>query len=354
MVFARGGILMSGLMPRVGFVAVILLAALSAAKITVRQDGTGDYKAISDAVASAAAGDSIDVGPGTYGEAVYVDKSLSIIGTSGLGATTVDGEDIRTPISVFGAITFHLEGITVARGFAAYPVAGGGVGIRNGAIATITGCHFADNRTDMAGGGVFLKGPGSRLAIDHCGFAGNHANGDGGAGYVTEGGTMDVSDCTFVANTADPYGAALGNYYSVLNVTGCLFADDSSTTVAGAVSYYRAFGNISNNTFYHNSSGYGDYSGTVLLHESPGTSVSYCIIAGDPTSYGLYLLDGASYHACNVYWDNALGPIAGDVLAPSEVVADPMFCAPMSDKFYLAESSPAAPANNVCGALIGA
>jgi hypothetical protein len=341
-----------------GLVVAILVAAMPASilagTITVRQDGSGDYVTISEAVTNASAGDSIDVGPGTYSEELFIDKALTIIGTSGLSATTLDGANTFTPVKVRGAFPFHLEGFTLAHSASVYPAAGGGVAIREGAQATITDCHFADNRTSVAGGGVFLKGPGSRLDVNNCSFAGNHSDGDGGAGYVTGGGTMNVNDCTFIGNSGGPWGAALGNYYSTLNVTGCLFAENVSLDVAGALYYYRASGNVTSCTFHNNTSGYGAYSGTVFMHESPSTSVTHCIMSGDQTSYGLYYLDFTGYHACNVFWNNALGPIAGDVLAPSEVVADPKFCAPMTGNLYLAEDSPAAPENNVCGALMGA
>jgi hypothetical protein len=227
------------------------------------------------------------------------------------------------------------------------------VGIRNGVVATITGCHFEGSTSHLAGGAVFVMGP-SRLDIDNCSFAGNHADGDGGAGYVTEGGVMTVMNCTFVGNTASPWAAALGNYYSTLNVSGCLFAHNVSTDVAGAIYYYRANGYVTNSTFYNNSTGYGPYSGTIMMNQSPSTSVTYCIMSGDQTSYGLYYYSNKGNHSCNVFWNNAKGPIYGDALASTEVVSDPRFCSPMAGSFYLAEDSPAAPGYNDCGALIGA
>ena len=65
-------------------VFILLIPALVfPANYTVRKDGSGDFSTITDAVAGAADNDTIDVGPGTYTEHVDVNKSLTIIGTSG-------------------------------------------------------------------------------------------------------------------------------------------------------------------------------------------------------------------------------------------------------------------------------
>jgi len=78
-----------------GLVAAIAVLALSASVIdtdsappaagddavhTVNADGSADFSTITEAVAAAADGDTVMVGPGTYTEAVIIDKDLTLSG----------------------------------------------------------------------------------------------------------------------------------------------------------------------------------------------------------------------------------------------------------------------------------
>jgi hypothetical protein len=137
-------------------------------------------------------------------------------------------------------------------------------------------------------------------------------------------------------------------------VSHSLFWKNTSGDVAGAIYVFRAIGgSITNCTFFRNR-GPGVHAGTIVIDESPVVSVSECIIADERARYGIYYLDCTAYHACNVFWNNAAGPIYGDALAATDVVANPMFCSPYTGDFTIAISSPAAPANNICAVLIGA
>jgi hypothetical protein len=79
------------------FVFAFFLSAQSAeaATITVRQDGSGDYTTITDAVAAADPNDTIEVGPGTYKEEIWVEKSLTIISQYGAVFCSM----VRSPLS---------------------------------------------------------------------------------------------------------------------------------------------------------------------------------------------------------------------------------------------------------------
>jgi len=338
-------------------VVVLLLAVVPGTvlsdTITVRQDGTGDFTTISAAVAAAAATDMIDVGPGTYAESITIDKSLTVIGTSGSSATILDGANAFRLFRILGTVTVHLEGLTITRGINHTMGSGAGMSVIQGAHVTVTDCEFTDNNSSYDGGGFIVAGPGTSLDISGCRFEGNSAVHNGGAGNVILGGTLTVTDCSFIDNQSDDMSGALSNNNSVMDVTGCLFSGNTSTNVSGAIYYYLASGTVTACTFYDNSSVDGYY-GTILMHSSPSTSVTHCIISDEQNSYGLYYISYKGYHACNVFWNNNLGPIYGDVLGPTEVVSDPRFCSPMTGNFYLAEDSPAAPGYNDCGALIGA
>jgi len=47
---------------------------------TVAQDGLGDFDTITEAVAAAVEGDTIRIGPGTYAEAIVIDKDITVAG----------------------------------------------------------------------------------------------------------------------------------------------------------------------------------------------------------------------------------------------------------------------------------
>jgi F-box protein 11 len=66
-----------------------LLLAADDRVITVAQDGTGDYESIAEAVASARSGDEIVISPGTYNEAVVIDKDVTVRGDGEPGAVVV-------------------------------------------------------------------------------------------------------------------------------------------------------------------------------------------------------------------------------------------------------------------------
>lgn len=62
---------------------------LAANEIIVAQDGTGDYRTISEAVQAASDGDRILVRPGTYPESVSIDKSIRLRGDGGRDAVSI-------------------------------------------------------------------------------------------------------------------------------------------------------------------------------------------------------------------------------------------------------------------------
>lgn len=97
-------------------------------------------------------------------------------------------------------------------------------------------CKFYNNVATSKGGAV------SEGGSDSSDFRYNHAV-DGGAVWGSAGGTMYVSACTFVGNTADEYGGALYETAAI----GCLFSENTAK-YGGAM----ALGSASKCTFRNN------------------------------------------------------------------------------------------------------
>ncbi|MGD1048017.1 MAG: FlgD immunoglobulin-like domain containing protein [Candidatus Krumholzibacteriaceae bacterium] len=335
-------------------VTLLLSTGISGATLTVRQDGSGDFLSIPPAYAAAFNGDTIDVGPGTYADSVYSMKQLVFVGSSGAAATILDAQGTHR-IIVFqtGSSGSVMTGFTLKRGMGSN---GGAVRVQEGTSVVMRNCIFADNVSNYDGGAFFVRHAGTHLTLEDCTFTGNHAAHNGGAGNIIEAGTLDVTRCVFRGNSTDLMsGGVAAHATATMNVTNCLFDGNSSGDVAGAVYYYYSSGSVRNNTLNGNSSP-GLQAGTIVIQASGSVVVEKNIISNALTGFGLRDVYSWMPHSCNLYWNNAAGDLGGSttVLDPTEIHADPIYCnAPIGD-FTVAYTSPAAPAHNSCGVLIGA
>ena len=112
--------LLVGVMVFVAGLFLILFSAdqISAATLTVDDDGGADYSSIQNAIDASAAGDTIRVHEGTYYENVVVDKSVSLIG-NGSGNTTIyieeEGNGIHVNADYVNVSGFRVTGTQVWR-----------------------------------------------------------------------------------------------------------------------------------------------------------------------------------------------------------------------------------------------
>lgn len=337
-------------------VLLVVSAPAGANEIIVRKDGTGDFTSISDAYGAAAFGDTITVGPGTYVEPfIDVTSPLHLRSESGPDVTIVDGQNTNRLLRLISNVS--VEGITFQNGFAAtISSAGGAIIIGFSAVVDIQNCRFKANSAG-AGGAVYVTNgaPGTtNVTISDCVFEANEAAGDrfgGGALAVVLGSDALIERCEFKGNTGEPFGGAVYVSEAQVEFTECVFLENATPDVAGAIYVYESTGLIQGSTFWRNDS---QRFGTITLDISDVT-IDRNIFAEDISGAGIsYSTGGTAPHSCNVFWNNADGSIQFGTLAFDEVEGDPLFCSPLSGNFLVATVSPAAPANSACGQLVGA
>lgn len=99
------------------------------ATLLVRKDGTGSYTSIQSAIMDAAAGDIIDIGPGTFVENIDLHKTVTL---QGAGKT-------QTIIQGTGGLTSVVKQATWALGATTLNMVAGTEGLQKGRIVTSSG-----------------------------------------------------------------------------------------------------------------------------------------------------------------------------------------------------------------------
>ena len=194
------------------FLAALLLATPSrAATNTVTTTADSGPGSLRDAIAAAAAGDTINFAVTgaitlTSGE-LLINKNLTVAGP-GAGILTVERStasgtpDFRVFHFMSGIV--NASGLTVKNGRA-----DGGGGINNETTMTLSDCVVTGNAATFVGGGVCSV---STLTMSNCVIRGNFLNGptncDGGGVY--NGGTLTALNCDVSSNQASSAGIAEG------------------------------------------------------------------------------------------------------------------------------------------------
>ncbi|MCD4830090.1 MAG: T9SS type A sorting domain-containing protein [Candidatus Cloacimonetes bacterium] len=145
--------------------AFCLATALSAATLTVQQDGMGDFTVIQDAINATTTGDTVLVWPGTYCENLVIDElSFTLSGLfqpgmsdSLISATVIDGMGLASVIWIMQSDSVSISGFTITGGSAMDyndNYYGGGIyaGISN---LRISDCVIEYNECLASGGGIY-------------------------------------------------------------------------------------------------------------------------------------------------------------------------------------------------------
>jgi hypothetical protein len=258
---------------------------------------------------------------------------------------TVSGDAgaVNNVFSVSHGVKAHLYNLAITGGNEIDPVAygGGGLFIAFGAEATVTGCDFAGNVAENAGGSILnlgnatltgcsiesslapygggiANGLAGVLNMENCTITGNHAFtvptlqiGKGGGLYNL--GTVTLTNCKIEGNTADQKGGGVYNKFKTVNMTDCTvsgnrasflsadgggFYNDGTLNLKGCSinsnSAYRGGGafslggdnngflNLTNCTVSGNSArSYNGYNGSGggLYNSGAGTNLNYCTVS---------------------------------------------------------------------------
>jgi len=196
----------------------VLCGSATARTLTVRQDGSGDYLTIQEALDATVEGDTVSIGPGRYLESgLYVlpggerpdrvfayvrTASLTMVG-SGMGETVIGPEsyDIDPEYYTYGIVSGNAGGILTLMG------------------VTVVNC-FA---------GITSRGDSQDVEISNCGFQGNEN------GVYSNRMQGRITNCYFWGGEVDllDFGIGMANGQTVLDVSLCTFDGLSSAISIG-------------------------------------------------------------------------------------------------------------------------
>ncbi len=161
--------------------------------LPIKIDIPGAYQTIQPAILNSAPEDTIELAPGVYREALYLDnKPIVLRSSDGREVTTIQPADSnRTAISVSGGS----DGLPLIQGFTLLPLATGS-GISGTGEATVEDCDISGGNRSR-GGGIYF--PSSGLTVRNCDLHDNYASDRGGAIYI-EGGVIE--NCVIYNNSA--------------------------------------------------------------------------------------------------------------------------------------------------------
>ncbi len=398
-----------------GLVMATAVACTSASAATwiVEADPANPERRVEAAVAQAASGDTVLVGPGLYFEHIAVPEiDLTIIGRDGAQSTILDGErefpgHEGSIIAALGGLRLlRLERLTFQHGQGStYPMSRriGGAVYCSGRSLEVADCRFVENHVatvELDGGAIgVMSSP--TTTIRRSTFVDNNSNGDGGTLYVSGTDNLVISESRigapyqpggFTIYCYGGYSGTAGNatielcdfvsetgtgpeslFFGVVHVTvresqfrdfvgsgalrfeGDLDAEVDLTVRLEGNRFWRdpATGGMDHNWVV------GPSIGRIHLQAASNT---FSHVDLDATAFEV-MLDrnifsqancnvGADSGAlrCNCSWPDSIHILHGaQISAIDNLVADPLLCAEASADLHIASQSPCAPENSPAG-----
>jgi hypothetical protein len=196
-------------------------------------------------------------------------------------SVTISGNSAVQVFKVNAGITFNLNELTVANGYAGMGTAGGGVYNLSGTV-NVSHCTFFGNSARNAGGGIFNSQ--GIVVVSNSTFSANSATNSGGGGIDNYHGTVSISSSTFSENDA-PSGGGIDNIEGTLTVSASTFSGNSSSDSGGGIKNQFGTVTVSNSTFVGNSAtnGGGIYN---LFGSQSNVTVSNSTFSGNSATSG--------------------------------------------------------------------
>lgn len=253
-----------------------LFILTSAAAFGARLHVPLDFPTIQAAINEAATeGDSVLVGPGTYGERVnFKGKAVVVSGVAGPDSTVIDGRGIEACVVMWsqegpGAV---LDGFTLTRGSF-----GNGAGLHlNGAEPILRNLHIEDCHASGDGGGIYVLGQVSPQ-IENCTVRDCSATG-AGAGVASFKGDPSFERCLFIANSA-PIGGGIWASRGDLRLVNCTF-DQNTAETGGHLALQDT-----TDALFHNSIAVHSTASGLWADETASVTVSYSDVWGNSPDY---------------------------------------------------------------------
>ena len=204
-----------------------------------------DHTTIQAAIAGATAGDEIKICEGTYAVSTTlpVDKALTLTGVGSQLPVLDGGGTTRIMDITTGGFGVTINRLHFRNGRAIMDQSnndfvGGGAGIRARTDITLTvnDSLFVNNVADMHGGGIAMFGVGSNsgsVQVDRSTFYKNRALDGGGVLVVVGGATSNITNSTFVGNSATRQGGAVNGTFSDVNLKNSTLIDNTSDPLQG-------------------------------------------------------------------------------------------------------------------------
>ncbi len=165
------------------------------------------YNSIQEAVDAADEGDTISVAKGTYVEEVVIDHNLTLVGTSGAGETTIDGDGDNVLTITSDVTDLEISGFTIT---------GGGRGITTSGSLTNATINIHDVVVSgNDGAGLYFSGGDEQLTDTDLTIADSEVTDNSGGGIYIDridgtedggGSTLSITGSTISDNGTDTTG----------------------------------------------------------------------------------------------------------------------------------------------------
>jgi len=277
------------------------------------------YSTVTAGITNVASGGTVHVAAGTYYENITINKEVTIVG-AGEGNTFIDGGGLDTVLSIDGAYTIDLSGMTIQNGNTIVDYGVGGIH-NNGGTLTMTNCTISGNTASVGiinvAGGIYNNGT---LEMTSCTVSGNIVGDVATAGIYNKG-ALTMTDCVVSGNMAALFpigsvasGGGIGNDRGTLTMTNCTVSGNAAS-FGGGISNYGML-TMENCTV---SSNIAEYGGGILNWDATIT-MENSTVSGNTANFhggGILNWDGTiTMENCTVSGNIGIGIVNGDATEP--------------------------------------